>query len=204
LTSFAIIIYGQQPNPFFGLTWHLLLIFTSFFVLSEFAGDRPYSGTVLLFAALSLILFLRFPSYLKFCYPSPDTTGSESLNLRAVETIRQRSDRLLPIQKQPTIYVAFSGHVNGDTQKWISQKLNFPALFKSHYVSGNLQDHLSDMTNPDFIEVADLQSKWMYQWLPSAALQPQLLAYLRQKSAYHELPPLQGRQGVLYLFEKQN
>jgi hypothetical protein len=203
LASFTVIVYGRQQNPFFGLTWDLLLLFTSYFILSEIVGKQRFSGLIFAVTAISFILYLKSPSYLKVSYPSPDSTGENSLNIRAVQTIQEVNERSLPILPEPSVYVAFSGHVNGDTQKWITQKTGFPVIFKSRYISAKIQDHLSAIENSDFVEVADPQSKWMYKWLPSTALQPALLTYLRQKSNFHELPPLQGRQGVLYLFEKQ-
>jgi hypothetical protein len=101
------------------------------------------------------------------------------------------------------VYSTFMGKVNAASQHWLAIKENLNAAFRDLHRSGDIAEHLAAIRAADFVEVADSSSAWLDRWLPSAPLQDALLQNLRNWSIFRELPPVLGKEGTVFLFEKR-
>jgi hypothetical protein len=95
------------------------------------------------------------------------------------------------------------GDVNAASQDWLALKENVKARFQDLHRSGDITEHLAAIRTADFVEVADPSSAWLVRWLPSTPLQDALLQNLRNQSNFRELPPVLGKEGAVFLFEKK-
>ena len=56
----------------------------------------------------------------------------------------------------------------------------------------------------DIVEIASQDAAWLYTFLPSAALQKDLLALIRDDPSFVELAPARGSDGKVYLFARKS
>jgi hypothetical protein len=200
-TSLLLIAAGQMGDPHFSYTWMILFVLTTLAAIGEITKDRKTAFLAIVFC------FMSFFTFYKASPKSPwlvikDTARDESMNKVIVERIAARAATDLGA-RPAIVYSTFMGKVNAASQDWLAIKGNVNAVFRDLHRSGDITEHLAAIRAADFVEVADSSSAWLDRWLPSAPLQDALLQNLRNLSIFRELPPVLGKEGTVFLFEKR-
>jgi hypothetical protein len=121
------------------------------------------------------------------------------LNELILEQIAARAN-----DRPTVVYSTFMGKVNSASQQWLALTHNKNNIeFRDLHRSGDIAEHLTAIQGADFVEIADAGSEWLDRWLPSAPLQVSLLEKVRALSAFEELPPVVGKEGKVFLFERR-
>jgi hypothetical protein len=202
--SAFIIAVGQMDNPFFGLTWHITFLLTAIFAIGEACPSQRISVLAIGVTALSLVIFCLRPPWTNIWHLSEDARVENSLNYIVLKRIADASSTDSKAAEKPAVFVTFFGDVNSGSQQWLSLKHHIRLDFSDMHRSGSLTEQMKNVEGADFVEVADPKSKWLFQWLPSAALQEPILGQLRAKPYFQELPSIIGREGTLYLFQRKS
>jgi hypothetical protein len=200
--SIGIIAGGDMGNIFFGCTWQLIFVLSSFYSLREFTRKRESRLVAILLFVISAILFLTSDLPAGVWAASKDTARQNSINAAVVHEISTFATRE-PRKSLTKVFVTFFGTVNSVSQAWIALGENLPLDFHDLARSGSIDENLAGIQSADFVEVADPASKWLHQWLPLNALQNTFLDHMRQNLNFEELPPLQGAEGRVYLFQRK-
>jgi hypothetical protein len=103
-------------------------------------------------------------------------------------------------KKTPIIYVAFSGVVDSETERWVAGDERYQAEFLNQHRSGDLDVHRRMIAAADIVEIASEDADWLYKFLPSTPLQKDLLKVMRNDPSFTELTPVSGLDGKVYLF----
>ncbi|MBV9998615.1 MAG: hypothetical protein JO015_05820 [Verrucomicrobia bacterium] len=204
VASIAILTYGRVDNPYFGMFWEFALVLAAWHVIGQadragFPGPRVAFGFALLVAGT----FLVHSPFAQYYSPSLDARVELSLNRALVLKIGRAWAETNPQRKRyGRVQVCFGGFVNGASQTWLAGQLRSPLEFGGNIEARSVGAILESMAAPDFVEVADPASTWLYLWLPSGPLQGALLARLRADPVFSELPPAAGQEGKVYVFQR--
>lgn len=205
VASIAILTYGRVDNPYFGMFWEFALVLAAWHVVGQtdqagLPGPRVTFGFVLLVAGT----FLVHSPFAQYYSPSLDARTELSLNRAVILKIGQAWAETGPRQRRSArVQVCFGGFVNGASQTWLAGQLRSPLEFGGNIEARSVDAILQSMAAPDFVEVADPASAWLYLWLPSGPLQGALRARLRADPGFSELPPAIGQEGKVYLFQRK-
>jgi hypothetical protein len=200
--SASVIALGQMNNPFFGLSWQLIFLFTAIFSLSEFTCSPAINVWALSAVVFSLCLFVLHPATMNVWTTHEDARSEKSLNRLVLERIASVAPGYWPELEPPSLFVTFFGAANGASQRWLSMKYRIPVNISDMGLSGSIKEQMSHAHASDFVEVADPKSTWLPPRLPSTALQGPILDQLRMDPTFQELPRIAGQQGTLYLFQR--
>jgi sulfur transfer complex TusBCD TusB component (DsrH family) len=201
-TSLLLIAAGQMGDPHFSYTWLILFVLTTLCAVGEITKDRKTAFLALVFCFMSFFTFYKAPPPRNLWQVIKDTARDESMNKVIVERIAARAATDLGARRA-IVYSTFMGKVNAASQNWLAIKEDLNAAFRDLHRSGDIAEHLAAIRAADFVEVADSRSAWLDRWLPSAPLQDALLQNLRNLSTFRELPPVLGKEGTVFLFEKR-
>ena len=204
--SLGVMCIGQHRNEFFGLTWQMLLLFSAIFALGTLTPSSVLRTGVVVFALTTGLIKLFGPHGPMIWQPQTDALTSRSLN----EALIKRFEELGPVKSDslkrnfPIIYVAFAGAVDSETQRWLADDEKYRAQFSNLHRSGNLEEHRQMVAAADIVGIASEDAAWLYTFLPSAALQKDLLALIRDDPSFVELAPARGSDGKVYLFARKS
>jgi hypothetical protein len=202
--SIAILTYGRVDNPYFGMFWELALVLAALHVIGQVHESGPRGPRITFgFALLVVGTFLVHSPFAQYYSPSLDARVESSLNRAVISKIGQAWAETSPRQRRSArVQVCFGGFVNGASQTWLAGQLRSPMEFGGDIEARSVDAILRSMAAPDFVEVADPASAWLYLWLPSGPLQGTLLARLRADPSFSELPPAIGQEGKVYVFQR--
>ena len=203
LVSLLIMSVGDVNNTFFAFTGQIIFILTTFYALGELLRSKGSGFVTALFCLLSTFIFYESASTLYVWALDQDVVRGNSINQTIVRQLAQFATNDLG-GKPPVAYVAFAGPVNASSQAWLALKGNLDLTFNDLQRSAVIEEHLAQIQHADFVEIADPSSKLLYQWLPSAGLQGPLLERLRHSSEFRELPQVRGKEGTIFLFERNH
>ena len=200
-TSLLLIAAGQMGDPHFSYAWMILFVLTTLYAVGETTKDRETAFIAFVFCFMSFFTFYKAAPKTPW-QVTKDTARGESMNQAIVERIAASASTNLGA-RPVIVYSTFMGDVNAASQDWLALEENVKARFRDLHRSGDIAEHLAAMRAADFVEVADPSSAWLVRWLPSTPLQDALLQNLRQLSIFRELPPVQGKEGTVFLFERK-
>jgi hypothetical protein len=199
--SLVVISAGDMVDPHFSYTWIILFCLTTFYVVAEMVKDQRNRFLAGVFFLMSIFVFYKASPTKNISLVSKDTTRGHSMNEVIVRTIATRAASNYG-GRPPVVLSTFMGKVNSISQTWLALTQNLNLVFRELAWSGDIKEQLNFGKSADFIEVADTDSQWLDRWLPSASLQSALLEKLRSSPDFHELPPVAGTEGRVFLFEK--
>jgi hypothetical protein len=202
--SVLIIAAGEMVDPHFSYLWTILFVLVSLYAVGEITKSGKGSWLVALFCSMALFTFYKQTPAKNIWLVINDTARGRSLNEEIVRRIAEHTTPTGPSAKPAIVYSTFMGKVNAASQNWFAIRDNANISFRDLHRSGDIADHLSAIQEADFVEVADAGSQWLDRWLPSASLQNALLDRLRNLSRFRELPPVVGKEGTVFLFQKKS
>ena len=203
--SLGVMCIAEHRNEFFGLTWQMLLAFSAISALGTLSPSSLLRSGVVFFALATGLIKAFGPHGPTFWQPQTDALVSRSLN----KALIKRFEQLGPVipdslsRNLPIIYVAFAGAVESETQRWLAEDEKYRAQFFNLHRSGNLEEHRQMIAAANIVEIASANAAWLYTFLPSAALQKDLLAMMRNDPLFVELAPVRGTDGKVYLFARK-
>jgi hypothetical protein len=200
--SLLLIAGGQMIDPHFSYTWTILFVLVTFYAVAEMTKNQKASFLAIVFCLMSFFTFYKASPPKNIWFVIKDTSRGKSINEVIVQRIATCASADLG-SRPATVYSTFMGKVNAASQNWFAIKDNLKLAFRDLHRSADIGEHLAAIGAADFVEVADAKSEWLDRWLPSAPLQGSLLGNLRNMSNFRELPPVVGKEGTVFLFEKR-
>jgi hypothetical protein len=204
--SLGIMCVAQINNPFFGLTWQILIAFTGVFSVGTLSQKNSLASPAIVFALAIGLTKIFQPPFQDVWQMYPDGLVNQSLNKALVK----RFEQLSPVnpndrqKKFPFIYVTFAGPVVDEySQRWVAEDERYPAQFADLARSGDLKEHRLMIARADVVEVASEDAYWVAPVLPSAHLRRDLLAMMRSDPAFCEVAPVCGQGGEVFVFVRK-
>jgi hypothetical protein len=187
VASLGIIIYGRCNNPFFGLTYQIMLCCATCYCLSCLYRNK-------LWFAFIISIFVVFTGWqIVVSEPLQKTIGNktlartaDSVNLKIVNAINHL--RKFDSNSTPSkIFVSFAGEVNADSMQWLAMRQSIPLQFFDLNTLNEMDAYKKAISESDFIVVADGDAAGVYHWLPSYAMQKPVLDFIRVQPAIEEI-----------------
>lgn len=184
LTGLFVMAVGQLSTPFFGLTFHILLVLAAMtpagILLSQGKrGIRTMALTVL--AAITIVNFVFFQTFTQ-SYFNPKQVPVMSITGKRHSIPQERLDELekelLPRSyiDEKHVFVAFVGSVSSGGLQWAAAKRGIPVRFSAFDRNEGMEAHQEAIRGADYV-------------ITAAAGAPELSGYLpavRHHAAVHE------------------
>ena len=205
--SLWVMLMGNIRNPFFGLSYQLLLCFTA---LGELAYLWKTSWCRYLVVAM-IVATVFAQIQIGLLHPHLDHFGS-SLTLKRNSV----NDKILAelqaavVQSKTTaprnkVFVTFSGNVNSSSLHWVAKKKHVAFNFFDHARSNDLTLFRKAIQSSDFVVLPTADASGIYQWLPSFTIQQEVREFVNEQQYLAKIAeiPLEtfGARGKLILFQ---
>ncbi len=183
--ALGVVVYGRINNPFFGVTWALLLVVACLragaFFLSALPLDRwpGRAGAVLLAAViatdgLALPLAKIWASY----YPAVDalTGHGHSINQGILDDIGRELVRHPPPmgEERATVFLMATGFINEGTLRWMAFQQGKPLVFFDLQRAPQIQPFRDAITTAGFVVSADENAGGVFQMNPPYKIRAEL------------------------------
>ena len=186
--SLGIVVYGRHNNPYFGLTYQMMLCLATCYCLSSLRRDK-------LCFALILSTFILFTGWYMASKPLFSRIGNQtflarkgsSTNLKIINAIENHLRGLDSNNAPIQIFFCFAGEVNASSSQWLSLQKSLPLEFSDLHTQQDIAAYKKAVLESDFVVVADEDADGIYRWLPSYIVQRPVLDFLRMQPAMQEI-----------------
>jgi hypothetical protein len=177
LAGLLVMAAGQLNTPFFGLTFHFLLVLAALApaaALLACAGRRTRAATA---AVLLLAILYNFAHYRSYTDAplNPDQVPVMSVVDKRHSVVQQLLDALEPqllprrFIDEPRVFVALVGSVSSGTLQWAAAKRGLPVRFTAFDRSQPLEDYLREIPQYDYVITAAAGVPELSWYLPTVA-----------------------------------
>jgi hypothetical protein len=220
--SFAVVVYGRMAGPCFGLTFQILFVLMTVFVLVALLVSTPLKGIVacLLTAPIWIFAAGQPPAWGMLLAPSRVWAGQDNavgqrlqdserndsvpINERFYAAIIENL-RSQPVEKNrsPIINVCLVGDIIAETQKFYADRDQRSFAFKEFVLTDDPEAVKRELSKGDFVELADLDSSVReMRNIPIAKIEDDLIKNLSTDPKYRLIERFQLIKGYAYLFRK--
>ena len=182
--SLAAVVYGRIQNPFFGMTWVMLLMITCLrawaLVLSTLRLARwqgLLAGLLILALGMADLVLLRLHN----CWPSHTPSVDElvgrghSTNQRILDDIsREMARHAGKFDQPPMTFLTVTGFINQATLHWLAFRAGQPLVFSDRQLDSHLQPFREAMADASFVVSGEDKTGGVFEFMPPWKLRFQL------------------------------
>lgn len=188
VTSLGIIVYGRHNNPYFGLTYQMILCCAVCYCLSFLYNNK------ILFAVI-VTAFIMFTGWHLVTKPLPKMVSNEtpvarkghSVNLQIIQAIESRLKGFDQNVDSGKVFFSFAGEINANSSGWLALQRSMPLQFSDLHAQNDLDAYKKTISESDFVVVADEDAVGVYRWLPSFLIQRPVLEFIQTQPAMEEI-----------------
>jgi hypothetical protein len=215
LYAYFFLVINPHMNPYFGLTFQILLIFTGAGTLGVAAWMfKPLPIKFLSLAAVTCLLFFVLLKAFPLPIRQVDFTLGSKSNKAFLQTVNESAMRILAaftsVSDGSLVMISSYGPISPHTLQWMSDKneegFKFLGTPYSDFKSFKklFDNSEGGPSRVDFAIVSEPNLIGVHEFLPNAKTSEPLLYYLKKKSEYLEvarIPDPNGRAYTIFLRE---
>ncbi len=185
--SLAAVIYGRIQNPFFGMTWILLLAITCLRVWAfALSSLRPawwqgrLAAVLILALGLTDLTLLRLHNYWPGHDPAVDNLvgHAHSVNQRILDDIFHEIERHPgDFPAPPPPFLTVTGFIGQATLQWMSFREGHPLVFTDAQLESHLEPFEREIAKATFVVSAEDKTRGVFEIMPPWKLRFQLADY---------------------------
>ncbi len=181
--SLAAVVYGSIQNPFFGMTWVMVLtaaclrVWAFVLTVSGWTGRGRFAAAGLLVAlGMTDLSLLRLHKCWPHHHPAVDELvgRDHSINQRIIDDINRELARRGGSPSAPATFLAVTGFINEATLRWLAFREECPLTFSDLQLESRLDPFRPQIAAADFVVSADDKTGGVFENMPPWALRFQL------------------------------
>jgi hypothetical protein len=198
IASLGIVIYGRHNNPYFSLTYQIMLCCATCYCISSLYRNKT------LWFVFIVSTFIVFSGWHMISKPLPKMVSNEtqlahkggSANLRIINVIKNYLKEFYANTIPGNIFVSFAGEVNAYSMQWLALQESMPLQFSDLHTLNDLGAYKGAISESDFVVVADEDAAGIYRLQPSYTVQKPVLDFLRTQPDLEEIMTLKTSNDV--------
>ncbi|MFP4282140.1 MAG: hypothetical protein ACLFU2_05920, partial [Opitutales bacterium] len=159
-----VVVMGGQDSPFFGLTYLLLLLYTSAWAVGQLGAQMAFRWwRTGLAALLAISLFGNIRRHDTWAAERPSIAAKEDSLAQAMMA------DLIAAQgaERTTVFLGFVGAINRDTLYWLAQTRRLPWTFYAHDREEPLARYWERVAQADYVLTAEEGAPELMTYLPT-------------------------------------
>lgn len=211
VAALFVMAVGQLNTPFFGLTFHFLIVLSAIHVVAPFLNASSRLIRQVTTVAVVLVIFYNFAHFRSY---SASPVNSDQVPVMSVvdkrfSVVQQMLDVLEPkvlprdYIEESNVFVAFVGSVSSGTLRWAAAKRGIPAKFEAFDRNQDLPAYQKAILESDYVITAAEGTPELSLYLPTVARHADVHEWVATHKDFVEIEyfPTYG-EGGFHLFKR--